>query len=112
PRRHRPLAGPIDLRIGVASGFDGQSPGALLVGIGSHLILLHCNIPRSEGPSGLRQNPMSVATRAGSVLQAGSREVHLAAKGIVRIASLCLDGRGMTRCRLTLLVRFAKSVHS
>jgi len=55
---------------------------------------------------------MSVATRAGSVLQAGSREVHLAAKGIVRIASLCLDGRGMTRCRLTLLVRFAKSVHS
>jgi hypothetical protein len=53
---------------------------------------------------------MSVATRAGSVLQAGSREVHFAAKGIVRIASLCLDGRGMTRRRLTLLVRFAKSV--
>jgi hypothetical protein len=45
-------------------------------------------------------------------IQAGSWEVHLAAKGIVRITSLCLDGRGMTRCRLTLLVRFAKSVHS
>jgi len=38
--------------------------------------------------------------------------VHLAAKGIVRIISLCLNGRGMTRRRLTLLVRFAKSVHS
>jgi len=37
--------------------------------------------------------------------------MDLAAKGIVRIISLCLDGRGMTRCRLTLLVRFAKSVH-
>jgi len=36
--------------------------------------------------------------------------VQLATKGIVRIASLCLDGRGMTRRRLTLLVRFAKSV--
>jgi hypothetical protein len=44
-------------------------------------------------------------------LQAGSWEVHLAAKGIVRITSLCLDGRG-TRRRLTLLVRLAKSVHS
>ena len=56
PGRHRPLAGPIDLRIGVKPGFDGQSPGPLLVGIGSHLILLHfhCNQRRSEGPSGLR----------------------------------------------------------
>jgi hypothetical protein len=45
-------------------------------------------------------------------LQAGSWEVHLAAKGIVRITSLCLGGRGMTRRRLTLLVPLAKSVHS
>ena len=46
---------------------------------------------------------MSVATQAGSVCRQGVAEVHLAAKGIVRIISLCLDGRGMTRCRLTLL---------
>ena len=32
-------------------------------------------------------------------------------KGIVRVASLCLTGRGMTRRRLTL-VRFAKSMRS
>src|SRR5256885_10817997 len=55
---------------------------------------------------------MSVATRAGSVCRQGVEEVQLATKGIVRIISLCLDGRGMTRRRLTLLVRFAKSVHS
>ena len=30
----------------------------------------------------------------------------------MRIISLCLDGRGITRRRLTLLVRFAKSEHS
>src|SRR6266568_2156025 len=56
---------------------------------------------------------MSVATWAGSVLQAGSWEVHLAAEGHrADHFSLCLDGRGMTRRRLTLLVRFAKSVHT
>src|SRR2546430_17177630 len=55
---------------------------------------------------------MSVATRAGSVCRQGVEGVQLAAKGIVRIISLCLDGRGMTRRRLTLLVRLAKSVHT
>jgi hypothetical protein len=41
PSRHRPLAGTVDLGVRVEPSLNGQSPGALLVVIGSYLVLLH-----------------------------------------------------------------------
>src|SRR5882757_7616751 len=70
PRRHRPLAGPVDLRIGVEPGLDGQSPGAFLVGIGSHLTLLHCTTSFRR-PFRTPERPVSVATQAGWVCRQG-----------------------------------------
>jgi hypothetical protein len=93
PGRHRPLAGPVDLRIGVEPGLDGQSPGALLVGIGSHLTLLHCNTLLRRP---FRTSEMSCVSRdTGRLgLQAGRNyKVKLATKGTPRIIP-CRDGRG------------------
>jgi hypothetical protein len=44
PCRHGALTRPINLGIGIKSGLDSQSPGALFVSVRSHLILLRCPI--------------------------------------------------------------------
>ena len=40
PERHRALAGPIDPGVRVQARFESHGPGAVLIAIGSHLILL------------------------------------------------------------------------